>query len=146
MGSHSVTWHPTQVSTHRLNLRVRLTVITTSIYGHWLFIYWRGESIRQSKLCSYDTHTDVVEWITCFLTKRRHRVQINDYFSSSATVLSGIPQGSVLGPLLCIPSSLTGPPNRQVGNIVLESNIHLLNVFYAHCMNRLWYHRHIMPY
>ena len=53
-----------------------------------------------SKLCSYDIHTDVVKWTECFLTNRRLRVQINDSFSTWATVLSGIPQGSILGPLL----------------------------------------------
>ena len=55
-----------------------------------------------SKLHSYYIHTDVVEWITCFLTNRRQRVQINDSFSLWATVFSGIPQGSVLGPLLFV--------------------------------------------
>ena len=44
-----------------------------------------------SKLHSYCIHTDVVEWITCFLTNRRQRAQINDSFSLWATVFSGIP-------------------------------------------------------
>ena len=36
----------------------------------------------------------------CYLTRRRHRVEINKTYSSWSEVLFGAPQGSVLGPLL----------------------------------------------
>ena len=39
-------------------------------------------------------------WITQFLKDRKQRVRINDEYSEYTTVLSGVPQGSVLGPTL----------------------------------------------
>jgi len=55
-----------------------------------------------SKLRSYGLHTNVVNWIETFLHHRKQRVIINDASSDWESVLSGIPQGSVLGPLLFI--------------------------------------------
>ena len=41
-------------------------------------------------------------WITNWLTPRKQRVRINSSLSSWNDVLSGIPQGSIFGPLLFI--------------------------------------------
>ena len=40
------------------------------------------------------------EWIHNFLTNRKQKVMINGTFSRKSNVRSGVPQGSVLGPLL----------------------------------------------
>ena len=39
-------------------------------------------------------------WIFNFLTKRTQKVMVNDNLSSSSHIISGVPQGTVLGPML----------------------------------------------
>jgi len=55
-----------------------------------------------SKLQSYGISADIISWIKDFLCNRRQRVRIDGKFSAWHRVLSGIPQGSVLGPLLFV--------------------------------------------
>jgi hypothetical protein len=55
-----------------------------------------------SKLYSYNINADIINWIKAYLYNRKQCVKINNCFSIWSTILSGIPQGSILGPLLFI--------------------------------------------
>ena len=55
-----------------------------------------------SKLASYGIQGEVLGWIKAFLCDRRQRVAVRGAFSDWLAVLSGIPQGSVLGPFLFV--------------------------------------------
>ena len=50
----------------------------------------------------YGVKGDIINWIKSFLSSRTQQVIINGESSECKDVTSGIPQGSVLGPLLFV--------------------------------------------
>ena len=52
------------------------------------------------KLSTYGIGNQVIAWVTSFLSNREMRVLVRGQASDWVSVISGVPQGSVLGPLL----------------------------------------------
>ena len=52
------------------------------------------------KLSLYNIRGNLLKWITAFLTGRSQQVKISSALSDPIRIVSGVPQGSVLGPAL----------------------------------------------
>ena len=53
-----------------------------------------------AKLHAYEFDYSALKLIKSYLSNRRQRTKINTSFSSWSELITGVPQGSVLGPLL----------------------------------------------
>lgn len=54
------------------------------------------------KLCQIGMRGRVLEWLKSYLSNRMQQVRFNNQYSKLMTTEYGVPQGSVLGPLLLI--------------------------------------------
>ena len=53
-----------------------------------------------AKLAAYGFSKESLRLILSYLTSRKQRVKLNQFFSEWYEILSGVPQGSILGPIL----------------------------------------------
>ena len=59
-----------------------------------------NHELLMAKLYAYDFNRDSLKLINDYLSNRWQRIEINKSFSCWAELIQGVPQGSVLGPLL----------------------------------------------
>ena len=106
---------PEVVQTHGLRrLRIQKPPLTTDgspvdvVYLHFQKTFDKMPHQRLLlKLKAHGIGNDITNWIEKWLTHRRQRVIVDGEISNWKSVLSGVPQGSVLGPILlfkCISS------------------------------------------
>ena len=70
------------------------------------------------KLKNFEVHNQVINWIQDFLSERTQVVRYNDITSSTEPVLSGIPQGTVIGPVSFL-SFINDLPDEVISRIFL---------------------------
>ena len=102
------------------------------------------QSFRQSspfptiyKLHHYGIRGTLLTWIKNFLSNRSQRVILDNKQSSSSDVLSGVPQGTVLAPLLFllfindIPLQVQSKIRLYADDVILHRNIHSIEDCYV---------------
>ena len=80
-----------------------------------------------NKLKTFGICGKLGEWLHSFLTNRRHHVRIPGGVSKSDNVLSGVPQGTVLGPVLFLVliSDISNNVDSNITSFADDTNRHV---------------------
>ena len=68
-----------------------------------------------SKLKNYGVRGNNLKWFKCYHNNRKQFIAYNNKYTSSETITCGVPQGSILGPLLFL---IYAKDLNQVSNIL----------------------------
>lgn len=81
-----------------------------------------NHNILLNKLQFYGVHNTELQFFKSYLTSRMQYVEINDYQSKSMAISTGVPQGSILGPLLFLIFMNDIPSSSQAFNFLLYAD------------------------
>jgi len=73
---------------------------TNLITKHQHGFLLKHSTCTRAHVQSYNIRGNLLAWITALLQHRTQQVRINDTLSDSVVIISGVLQGSVLGPTL----------------------------------------------
>ena len=82
-------------------------------------------NILLDKLDAVGIRGNLLNWLECFLTNRTQSVKLRQSLSNSSSLTSGIPQGSVLGPILFLIYTFDIPSKSIYSNPPLDNRVYI---------------------
>lgn len=81
------------------------------------------------KLSEYNFHKSSLDWFTSYLTDRKQIVKANDTTSEEGALTTGVPQGSILGPIIFLMSINDMPLYGSLSDITIFADDATESVF-----------------
>ncbi len=78
------------------------------------------------KLRGYGNAPIAINWVECFLSRRTFQVNVNETLSQMPEAISGVPQGSVIGPIIFVINFNNLPDNLSSDNLLYADDVTLI--------------------